>query len=988
MVRIHRYKWTPFFTGYGVAWDCSAAPHPARAAAASLSWTSPLARTTSAGHNAKVLISSGTPEEPTAPLNGEAGAEAQASHSFQTLEPAFTSRAGEMVGPYKLIAPIGEGGFGEVWLAERREPFTQRVALKLIKPGMDSKAVIARFEQERQALAVMNHPCIAKVFDGGITKEGRPFFAMEYVKGEPITDFCDAQKIGVRERLVLFGQACEAVQHAHLKGIVHRDIKPSNILAFEVEGEGPKLKVIDFGVAKAMSQPLTERTIFTETGQMIGTPAYMSPEQADPTSSDIDTRSDIYSLGVLLYELIAGATPFDAKTLRAKAYGEIQRIIREEDPPSPSARLSTISTRDAELASRIEKARGVGLRDLTNELRSELEWIPLKAMRKEPRNRYQTALSLAEDVRSYLEGKPIAAAPESIGYRLKKYVRRHRAAVVATSLVGIALLTGLGTALYGWRETTIAKNQALEAKQDALEAAARANEERALADLARADAEQQRQALQENRDQMAESARQMYRALSSSLGWLEIDYGREGGDPLVVVGAQRDLEKAQFALISQRGKPSPVAVGLYVRTLLRYGAVCKRTVEIEKGLEAMQEAEELLAAASPTDWTAIEMREMTARVLEVKADLLLKGGRDPEAHPLHERAFAIREEVVRDTASAPDAVYNLSKSRQRIYDAQIYRGEYAAAVATADAMIAERGRILAHELQGNDAARKDRYERDVMLGHHWRALARLELGDIDGAEADAAAMLATARKRAAVEKPARDAEWDLALALQDSARAQSARARFAEAAESLAPAIDAIDTAIARNNASQATLASGYEIAGDRLEALLATGRGTEALAAAAKFEEKLMSIVRGLKTDDLKTLATRAGLPAVRFELLRLSAMLGAGDASALEKVASDMRAALPQSVQPSRNLPLWVLDAATLSLRATQGDKTAAREAAELALASATESGDARQAQFCILELTRLCERADIEISLLDNFAAAKSVASQPELVAPKPK
>ncbi|MBS0190185.1 MAG: serine/threonine-protein kinase [Phycisphaerales bacterium] len=359
-------------------------------------------------------------------------------------------RPGETVGPYTLLELIGEGGFGTVWLAERREPMVQRVAIKIIKPGMDSKAVVARFDQERQALAVMDHPNVAKVFDGGVTERGLPYFVMEHVAGEPLTNFCDKHRLTIRQRLELFTSVCDAVQHAHMKGIIHRDIKPSNVLAEMVDGK-PLVKVIDFGIAKAMDTSEVQNSVFSMEGQLIGTPEYMSPEQAGG-QADIDTRTDVYSLGVMLYELLVGRLPFDPATLRQRGMDEIRRIIREDDPPRPSTRLSTIGAEGSTIAlSRHHHSPAT----LIRELRRELEWIPLKAMRKERERRYSSAESFAADVRRYLCERPIDAAPESRRYRLRKFVVRHRIPVTAAGLIVASLGIGLGTSLFQ-------RNQALE----------------------------------------------------------------------------------------------------------------------------------------------------------------------------------------------------------------------------------------------------------------------------------------------------------------------------------------------------------------------------------------------------------------------------------------------------------------------------------------------------------------------------------------------
>ncbi|MCW5551341.1 MAG: tetratricopeptide repeat protein [Verrucomicrobiae bacterium] len=341
---------------------------------------------------------------------------------------------GTEIGAYRLLELLAEGGMGAVFLAEQTEPIQRRVALKLIKPGMDSRRVIARFEAERQALALMDHPHIARVLDAGTTQQGRPYFVMELVQGAPITEFCDRRRLSLRERLALMIPVCQAVQHAHQKGILHRDLKPSNVLVTELDGR-PAAKVIDFGLAKAIGDPLTEHTVFTQAGQIVGTIDYMSPEQARLDHSNVDTRSDLYSLGVLLYELLTGERPFARERLRSAAFDEVLRIIRQEEPAKPSARLASSATLPANAA-----RRGLEPRSLTTALRGELDWIVMKCLEKERDRRYESAGALARDLERYLRDQPVRAGPPSTSYRLKKFARRHRVSLVAASLALIALL--------------------------------------------------------------------------------------------------------------------------------------------------------------------------------------------------------------------------------------------------------------------------------------------------------------------------------------------------------------------------------------------------------------------------------------------------------------------------------------------------------------------------------------------------------------------
>jgi serine/threonine protein kinase/Flp pilus assembly protein TadD len=560
-----------------------------------------------------------------------------------------TECPGMAIGPYKLLEQIGEGGFGVVFLAEQQEPIRRKVALKVIKPGMDTRQVIARFEAERQALALMDHANIARVLDAGTTEPaaqaradaeplacaagsgGRPYFVMELVRGPAMTDYCDQNNLPIRERLELFIDVCQAVQHAHQKGIIHRDIKPSNVLVTLHDGK-PVLKVIDFGIAKALRQQLTDKTLFTNFAQMIGTPLYMSPEQAEWSGLDVDTRSDIYSLGVLLYELLTGTTPFDKERLKQASFDEIRRIIREEEPPKPSTRMSTIG----QAATTASEKRQSDPRKLSRLFRGELDWIVMQALEKDRNRRYETASAFVVDVQRYLKVEAVQACPPSAWYRFRKFARRNRgvlttAAVISATLVLAVVALAISTAMIWWDKE----------EKEAARAAAANNQKKA--------------------EHEADEARKAQLKADANLEWaLKItgDHGnlagtvRDAGRPAQAVQAWRDVVGFWEKLVAdfpdkidyQRQLASwywTLANALQESGQLREAAdVYRKSVDGFSKLVPARPFTKADETEGYVEWCSIVLLEM--------GDTLRAAARYPEAEDAYRRCLSLREQIDRD----------------------------------------------------------------------------------------------------------------------------------------------------------------------------------------------------------------------------------------------------------------------------------------------------------------------------------------------------
>jgi len=580
-------------------------------------------------------------------------------------ETPLLEQPGTMIGRYKLLQKVGEGGMGVVYMAEQTEPVTRKVALKIIKLGMDTRQVVARFEAERQALAMMDHPNIAKVLDAGSTDSGRPYFVMELVRGVPITEYCDKNKLGTQERLNLFIPVCQAIQHAHQKGVIHRDIKPSNVMVTLHDGNAVP-KVIDFGIAKATNQKLTEKTLFTNYATMIGTPAYMSPEQAEMSGLDIDTRTDVYSLGVLLYELLTGTTPFSAKELLSLGYGEIQKVIAEREPPKPSTRLSTMQNEERTV---VAKNRSMEVSGLGTTLRGDLDWIVMKSLEKDRTHRYETANGLVADIQRHLNDEPVSAAAPTFGYQLRKFARRNRKYARMAAAIAALLLVAALLATWQAVRATRAERAAIDeaARATAAQQQARENASRAGESAQRAQ-DYEHRALKESaaNAQVADAIKNLLRRLwsTSTDGLLLLE--ANSGPVLSELKGQPELELEISLIMGRQMHAFTLAnsgsigekrlekktVELYTRALLlaqsiyppndpRAAAVMTETGDALHHVGQFVEAEKLLRAALEIqNTTATPGNEQLALTHSLLAIVLQQSGQTESAAEIFGKALA------------------------------------------------------------------------------------------------------------------------------------------------------------------------------------------------------------------------------------------------------------------------------------------------------------------------------------------------------------